>query len=144
MLRHPLCVSKLEDLSSGRFKELIDDMYVEPSKVEKVVFCSGKIYYELLKERDKTSRMDVALVRLEQLYPLPEEQIITLLEKYKGKTLIWVQEDPKNMGAWTHILNRLQHLPFELIASRPSAATASGSSKQAAHRQRLIIEEVFK
>ena len=144
LLRHPLCVSKLEDLSSGRFKELIDDMYVEPSKVEKVVFCSGKIYYELLKERDKTSRMDVALVRLEQLYPLPEEQIITLLEKYKGKTLIWVQEEPKNMGAWTHILNRLQHLPFELIASRPSAATASGSSKQAAHRQRLIIEEVFK
>ena len=144
LLRHPLCVSKLEDLSSGRFKELIDDIDVEPSEVEKVVFCSGKIYYELLKERDKTSRMDVALVRLEQLYPLPEEQIITLLEKYKGKTLIWVQEEPKNMGAWTHILNRLQHLPFELIASRPSAATASGSSKQAAHRQRLIIEEVFK
>ena len=88
--------------------------------------------------------MDVALVRLEQLYPLPEEQINTVLEKYNGKSLIWVQEEPKNMGAWTHILNRLQHLPFELIASRPSAATASGSSKQAAHRQRLIIEEVFK
>jgi 2-oxoglutarate dehydrogenase E1 component len=88
--------------------------------------------------------MDVALVRLEQLYPLPEEKINAVLEKYKGKPLIWAQEEPKNMGAWTHILNRLQHLPFELIASRPSAATASGSSKQAAHRQRLIIEEVFK
>jgi 2-oxoglutarate dehydrogenase E1 component len=144
LLRHPLCVSALEDLSMGRFQELIDDVQVKPSAVEKVVFCSGKIYYELLQEREKTARMEVALVRLEQLYPLPEEQINTVLEKYKGKSLIWVQEEPKNMGAWTHILNRLQHLPFELIASRPSAATASGSSKQAAHRQRLIIEEVFK
>jgi 2-oxoglutarate dehydrogenase E1 component len=144
LLRHPLCVSTLEDLSRGRFQELIDDVQVKPSAVEKVVFCSGKIYYELLQEREKTARMDVALVRLEQLYPLPEEQINTVLEKYKGKSLIWVQEEPKNMGAWTHILNRLQHLQFELIASRASAATASGSSKQAAHRQRLIIEEVFK
>ncbi len=144
LLRHPLCVSTLEDLSAGRFLELIDDIQVKPSAVEKVVFCSGKIYYELLQEREKIARMDVALVRLEQLYPLPEEQINIVLEKYKGKSLIWVQEEPKNMGAWTHILNRLQHLPFELIASRPSAATASGSSKQAAHRQRLIIEEVFK
>ena len=144
LLRHPLCVSKLEDLSTGKFQELIDDVQVKPSAVEKVVFCSGKIYYELLQEREKKARMDVALIRLEQLYPLPEEQINVVLEKYKGKPLIWVQEEPKNMGAWTHILNRLQNLPFELIASRPSAATASGSSKQAAHRQRLIIDEVFK
>ena len=144
LLRHPLCVSSLEDLSTGRFQELIDDLQVKSSEVEKIIFCSGKIYYELLQEREKIGRMDLALVRLEQLYPLPEEQINKVLEKYKGKPLIWVQEEPKNMGAWTHILNRLQHLPFELIASRPSAAAASGSSKQAAHRQRLIIEEVFK
>ena len=144
LLRHPLCVSKLEDLSTGKFQELIDDVQVKSSAVEKVVFCSGKIYYELLQEREKKARMDVALIRLEQLYPLPEEQINVVLEKYKGKPLIWVQEEPKNMGAWTHILNRLQNLPFELIASRPSAATASGSSKQAAQRQRLIIDEVFK
>ena len=144
LLRHPLCVSSLEDLSTGRFQELFDDTAVKPSSVEKVVFCSGKIYYELLQEREKLGRLDVALIRLEQLYPLPEKKINAVLEKYNGKPLIWVQEEPKNMGAWTHILNRLQHLPFELIASRPSAATASGSSKQAAHRQRLIIEEVFK
>ena len=78
----------------GRFQELIDDVQVKPSAVEKVVFCSGKIYYELL-QREKIGRMDVALVRLEQLYPLPEEQINTVLEKYKGKPLIWVQENLK-------------------------------------------------
>ena len=111
LLRHPLCVSKLEDLSTGRFKELIDDEQVKPSAVEKVVFVVVKSIMNYFK-REKKARMDVALIRLEQLYPLPEEQINAVLEKYKGKPLMWVQEEPKNMGAWTHILNRLQNLPL--------------------------------
>jgi 2-oxoglutarate dehydrogenase E1 component len=81
---------------------------------------------------------------LEQLYPLPEKKINDVLKKYDTKQLIWAQEEPRNMGAWTHILNRLRHIPFELVSRRASAATASGSPKFAATRQRLIIEEVFK
>jgi len=144
LLRHPLCVSSLEDLSTGRFQELFDDEHVEPSEVKKVVFCSGKLYYELLQERETLGRKDVALIRLEQLYPLPEKKIDDVLKKYNTKQLIWAQEEPRNMGAWTHILNRLRHIPFELVSRRASAATASGSPKYAATRQRLIIEEVFK
>jgi len=144
LLRHPLCVSTLEDLSTGRFQELFDDEVVKPSEVKKVVFCSGKLYYELFQEREKLGRKDVALIRLEQLYPLPEKKINDVLKKYDTKQLIWAQEEPRNMGAWTHILNRLRHIPFELVSRRASAATASGSPKFAATRQRLIIEEVFK
>ncbi len=144
LLRHPLCVSSLEDLSTGRFQELFDDEHVEPSEVKKVVFCSGKLYYELFQERETLGRKDVALIRLEQLYPLPEKKIDDVLKKYNTKQLIWAQEEPRNMGAWTHILNRLRHIPFELVSRRASAATASGSPKYAATRQRLIIEEVFK
>jgi len=144
LLRHPLCVSSLEDLSTGRFQELFDDELVEPSEVKKVVFCSGKLYYELFQERETLGRKDVALIRLEQLYPLPEKKIDDVLKKYNTKQLIWAQEEPRNMGAWTHILNRLRHIPFELVSRRASAATASGSPKYAATRQRLIIEEVFK
>ncbi|MDB2675536.1 2-oxoglutarate dehydrogenase E1 component [Flavobacteriales bacterium] len=144
LLRHPLCVSSLEDLSTGRFQELFDDELVEPSEVKKVVFCSGKLYYELFQERETLGRKDVALIRLEQLYPLPEKKINDVLKKYNTKQLIWAQEEPRNMGAWTHILNRLRHIPFELVSRRASAATASGSPKYAATRQRLIIEEVFK
>lgn len=144
LLRHPLCISSLEDLSSGCFRELFDDETVKPSEVKKVVFCSGKLYYELWQEREKLGRMDVALVRLEQLYPLPLEQIDTVIEKYGQAKLVWAQEEPQNMGAWTHILNRLRHIPFELVSRRASAATASGSPKQAANRQQKIIEDIFK
>ena len=144
LLRHPLCISSLEDLSSGCFRELFDDEIVKPSEVKKVVFCSGKLYYELWQEREKLGRMDVALVRLEQLYPLPLEQIDTVIEKYGQAKLVWAQEEPQNMGAWTHILNRLRHIPFELVSRRASAATASGSPKQAANRQQKIIEDIFK
>ena len=144
LLRHPLCISSMEDLADGRFQELIDDVDVSPSKVKKVVFCSGKLYYELWQERQTLKRMDVALIRLEQLYPLPIDQIENTISKYNCKTLIWAQEEPQNMGAWTHILNRLGHIPFELISRRASAATASGSPKQAANRQRIIIDKVFK
>ena len=142
LLRHPLCISPIEDLAKGRFEEVIDDT-VKPSKVKKAVFCSGKLYYELLQERDKLSREDVALIRIEQLYPLPQKKIEALIEKYEAEALIWAQEEPANMGAWTHILSRLRHLPFELISRSESAATASGSSKHSANRQQQIIDEVF-
>jgi 2-oxoglutarate dehydrogenase E1 component len=144
LLRHPLCVSSVQDLAQGNFQELIDDVNVEAKTVKKVVFCTGKLYYELLKAQQDKGATDTALVRLEQLYPLPTNKINAIIEKYQPKQLIWAQEEPENMGAWTHILRKLRHLPFEVVSRTASAATASGSSKRAAKRQNAIIEQVFK
>jgi len=144
LLRHPLCVSSVKDLSQGSFQEVIDDANVDAKNVKKVVFCSGKLYYELLKAQEEKDASDTALVRLEQLYPLPTNKINAIIEKYQPSQLIWAQEEPENMGAWTHILRKLRHLPFELVSRTASAATASGSSKRAAKRQNAIIEQVFK
>ena len=143
LLRHPQCVSSIQDFITGRFQEIIDDT-IESSSVKKLVLCSGKLYYELLQEREENNRDDVAIVRMEQLYPLPEKQINAIIEKYNPEQLIWAQEEPENMGAWSHILRNLRHLPFEVLARSESAATASGSSKRSAKRQKTIIEQVFK
>ncbi len=144
LLRHPLCVSSLEDLTSGHFQEVIDDVDANPKEIKKLVFCSGKLYYELLQEKEKRKASDTALVRLEQLYPLPTEKIDEIINKYQPTQLIWAQEEPENMGAWSHLLRNLRHLSFELISRSASAATASGSSKKSAKRQNRIIEQVFK
>ena len=143
LLRHPQCISPIQDFTTGRFQEIIDDK-IEASLVKKLVLCSGKLYYELLQEREENNRNDVAIVRMEQLYPLPTKQINTVIEKYNPEQLIWAQEEPENMGAWSHILRNLRYLPFEVVARTESAATASGSSKRSAKRQKIIIEQVFK
>ena len=143
LLRHPQCVSSVEDFTKGGFQEIIDDT-IDASSVKKLVLCSGKLYYELLQAREENNRKDVAIVRMEQLYPLPEKQINAIIEKYNPEQLIWAQEEPENMGAWSHILRNLRHLPFEVAARSESAATASGSSKRSAKRQQAIIEQVFK
>ena len=143
LLRHPQCISPIQDFTTGRFQEIIDDT-IEASSVKKLVLCSGKLYYELLQEREENNRNDVAIVRMEQLYPLPTKQIDTVIEKYNPEQLIWAQEEPENMGAWSHILRNLRYLPFEVVARTESAATASGSSKRSAKRQKIIIEQVFK
>ena len=143
LLRHPKCVSKIEDLSFGSFQELIIDEKSD-SQVKKLVFCSGKLYYELDAYRDKIGSKNVAIVRVEQLYPLPIDQITQTLKKYKADKIIWAQEEPANMGAWTHILRSLRNIPFELVSRSESAATASGSSKRSALIQNKLIEQVFK
>ena len=143
LLRHPQCVSSIQDFTTGRFQEIIDDT-IEASSVKKLVLCSGKLYYELLQERKENNINDVAIVRMEQLYPLPTKQINIAIEKYNPEQLIWAQEEPENMGAWSHILRNLRYLPFEVVARSESAATASGSSKRSAKRQKTIIEQVFK
>ena len=132
LLRHPQCVSSIQDFITGRFQEIIDDT-IESSSVKKLVLCSGKFYYELLQEREENNRNDVAIVRMEQLYPLPEKQINAIIKKYNPEQLIWAQEEPENMGAWSHILRNLRHLPFEVLARSESAATASGSSLSLIH-----------
>ena len=138
LLRHPKCVSSISDLADGQFEGIIDDT-ITSNKVDKLVLCSGKIYYELLKRRDQEGTDNIALVRVEQLFPLDKEQIKTLVAKYNAKEVIWVQEEPENMGAWTFILSELRALGIDVIAREASAATATGSSKTSALEQKELI-----
>jgi len=143
LLRHPKCVSSISDLADGKFEGIIDDT-IAPKSVDRLVLCSGKIYYELLDRREKEAVEDVALVRVEQLFPLDKQSIIELVEKYNAKELVWAQEEPENMGAWTFILSELRTLGIDVIAREASAATATGSSKTSAAEQNELINKVFK
>jgi 2-oxoglutarate dehydrogenase E1 component len=131
LLRHPSCLSPLNRLTSGQFEEVIDDP--EPIRnARRVLLCSGKVFYELLEERKKRNCSDIALVRIEQLYPFPKEKIGAILSKYGAKELFWVQEEHRNMGAWEFIhpqLNALLNLEEKVhyIGRTPSAAPAVGS-----------------
>jgi 2-oxoglutarate dehydrogenase E1 component len=143
LLRHPKCVSSISDLADGKFQGIMDDT-INTEKIEKLVLCSGKIYYELLDRRVQEKSEKVALVRLEQIFPLDIEGIKGLIKKYNAKELLWVQEEPKNMGAWTFMLSQLRDLGINVISRSASAATASGSSKRSAVQQKEIIDKVFK
>jgi 2-oxoglutarate dehydrogenase E1 component len=144
LLRHPACVSKLRDLIKGHFMELIDDDEANPDSVERVILCSGKIYYELLEEKYTKNIQKVAIIRLEQLYPLPAKQLMMLLEKYsKARRWLWVQEEPQNMGAWPYLKANLKGIKAGVIARPPSASPASGSSKFHTLQQQKIIEKAF-
>jgi 2-oxoglutarate dehydrogenase E1 component len=143
LLRHPKCVSSISDLANGKFEGIIDDT-ISPKSVDKLVLCSGKIYYELLSRREEQATENVALVRVEQLFPLDKEYIKDLVSKYKAKEIVWVQEEPENMGAWTFILSELRTVGIDVIAREASAATASGSSKTSAAEQNELINKVFK
>lgn len=148
LLRHPEAVSTMDELAKGRFQEVMDDNS-DAKKVKRILFCSGKIYYELAAEKANNKRDDVAIIRLEQLFPYPAKQVQALLEKYKGaKDAFWVQEEPENMGAWGYLLRVLNKgykgLPINVISQPASASPATGSSKEAAKRQQAIIQEAFK
>ena len=147
LLRHPECVSGLQELSEGAFLEVIDDAHVKKSNVKTLVFTSGKIYYELNEKRKKIQNKDVGIVRIEQLYPFPNRTLEMIVAKYKNvNKYIWVQEEPKNMGPWFHVMDqfRLVKLKIELISREESASPASGSSKRYYERQQKIINKVFK
>lgn len=144
LLRHPLCVSTLDELANGEFRTVIDDANADASKVEKVVFCQGKFYYDLLKKKEELNAENIALVRVEQLYPLDKEKINSILTKYSNrKQLIWAQEEPENMGAWTYILRKMRELPFELISPREAASPAPGSHHTFEVRHNHTINKVF-
>jgi 2-oxoglutarate dehydrogenase E1 component len=121
LLRHPRCVSSIEEFTKGGFQETMDDPLADPKKIIKVVFCSGKIYYDLLEEKEKLKNETLAIVRIEQLYPLPKKQIRQIIDKYnKAETWLWVQEEPYNMGAWPFIHMELDEIPLKVIA-RPAS-----------------------
>ncbi|MFP5387370.1 MAG: 2-oxoglutarate dehydrogenase E1 component, partial [Bacteriovoracia bacterium] len=143
LLRHPEAVSTKKDLMEGSFQEIIDDSYVNPKDVKRLVMCTGKVYYDLKAKQQKDKRKDVALVRLEQLYPMPEEQSWKLLEKYKNAEKVWVQEEPKNMGAFTFLRRYTQFDDFKLIARKSSASPATGYASVHAQEQARIVNTAF-
>lgn len=148
LLRHPECVSSMDDMAKGGFQEVIDDYTADSKTTYRLIFCSGKVYYDLLAEKRKLNTHNVAIVRVEQLFPFPIEQIQELLKKYsKADEIFWVQEEPENMGAWGYILRVLSKgysgKPIDVIAQPASASPATGSPKLAANRQRAIIDKVF-
>jgi len=143
LLRHPRCVSSLGDLSSEGFRPLIDDATAEAGKVRRVVFCSGKVYYDLLQYQEANQHNDVALVRLEQLYPLPEEAIAELAAKYAKAELVWVQEEPKNMGAWMHLMRYDWPRALRCISRKSSASPATGYKKVHDKEQEEIVIQAF-
>jgi len=143
LLRHPECVSTKKDLIEGSFQEIIDDSSVNVKDVKRLVMCTGKVYYDLKARQVKDKRKDVAIVRLEQLYPMPEEQSWKLLEKYKNAEKVWVQEEPKNMGAFTFLRRYHQFDDFKLIARKSSASPATGYASVHAQEQAKIINSAF-
>jgi 2-oxoglutarate dehydrogenase E1 component len=146
LLRHPRCVSTLEELADGRFEEVIDDR-VEAGRVRRVVMTSGKLYYDLLKARDDARRADVALVRLEQLYPFPVAALGRVLARYPQAQLVWAQEEPRNMGAWRFVRERFLDgdvpaggRPLRYAGRKESASPAAGSHKVHLREQEAILE----
>ena len=143
LLRHPLAVSTLEDFTEGEFNEIIDDT-IQPEKVKRLVFCSGKFYYDLLAERKKLQRDDVALIRVEQLFPLHEDKIQKIIDKYKNiEDYIWAQEEPRNMGAWSYMLQRFELKDLQVRSRRYYSVPAAGSSTRFKIRHQKVIESVF-
>ncbi len=146
LLRHPAVVSPLDDFTKGSFKEVIEDDYAKPyNKVEKVLMCSGKIYFDLLEKQEEEKRKDVAVIRIEQLHPFPENQLEKILAKYKNmKKLIWVQEEPVNMGYWTFLLRTYyKRKDLEIVARKPSASPATGYPKMHKEEQQKIVNAAF-
>lgn len=143
-LRHQGTYSKKEEFLNGKFQEVIDDPTVaDGSGIKKVLFCTGKIYFDLAERQAKGEHKDVAVVRLEQLYPLPYKQLDALNAKYNKATWFWVQEEPLNMGAASFLQMNLKTINFGVISRQPSASTASGFTKVHKQEQEEIIETAF-
>ncbi len=131
-------------MAKGGFREVIDDEQADPEKVTRVVFCSGKLYYDLLEEREKKNIEHTALVRVEQLYPLPEKQLKAIISKYeKARDHIWSQEEPVNMGAWFFMAQYFPEVRLRAVARPASGSPATGSSKFHLVRHRKIVEKSF-
>ncbi|HMQ46591.1 MAG TPA: 2-oxoglutarate dehydrogenase E1 component [Saprospiraceae bacterium] len=153
LLRHPLCVSHLDDFITGtRFQEVYDDPTVGPrshKKINRLLLCTGKIYYDLLEKKQQDNREDVAIVRIEQLYPLPAQQLRFIFDRYSNAQPIWVQEEPSNMGAWQYmnsifLSEELKlHTHLEYAARKSSASPATGFKKVHDEQQAEIVRKAF-
>lgn len=147
LLRHPECISPLADFESGKaFREVLDDAGVskaQEKKIRRVILCTGKVYYDLLEQQRKGNHSDVAIVRLEQLYPFPADQLNKILSRYGKAELVWVQEEPVNMGAWVHVRNNLDGKPLGVVGRRASASTATGFKKVHDQQQSDLMLSAF-
>lgn len=147
LLRHPKCVSPLVDFTENKFQEVINDVNVNPEDVTRVLFCSGKIYYELLEKQQNDQLKHVAIVRVEQLYPLPLAQMEAVYKTYENAAeAIWVQEEPENMGPWPFLSRKTRKTFFkdiEVISRKESSSTATGYAKQHADQQAYIIAKAL-
>lgn len=143
-LRNPVTFSHVNEFTKGGFKELIDDSFVEDAaQVKKVLLCSGKLYFEMADKQQKENRRDIAIVRLEQIYPLPQKQLDVLHRKYSKATWFWVQEEPLNMGAASFLQMNLKSINFGVISRNASASTATGYHKVHVQEQAEIIDTAF-
>ncbi len=149
LLRHRLATSTLEDLAEGTFQPVISEIdEIDPAGVDRLVFCSGKVYYDLLEARREKEMQNVALVRLEQLYPFPYDAMNSAVKQYpKAKSIVWCQEEPRNQGAWRSNRHRIERvLPdsvtvVEFAGRAPSASPASGYMSQHQIEQKRLVEE---
>jgi 2-oxoglutarate dehydrogenase E1 component len=147
LLRHPRCVSPIDAFAAGNtFYEYYDDTTVQPTakkKLRKVLFCTGKVYYDLLEHREAEKIKDIAIVRIEQLYPFPAAQLKTIIEKYNGTPAVWVQEEPGNMGAWDYIKDLLTIDGLSLVSRKHSASPATGYKAAHDRQQQEILSKAF-
>lgn len=145
LLRHPLVVSTVDEFANGSFQMLIDDATAKVEKVKTLVFVTGKFYYDLLEVRENENRDDVALVRIEQLFPLPAKEMRKIMKKYKNADdIVWAQEEPRNMGAYSYLMMHFEESKSFRIASRRAyGAPAAGSSTRSKRRHKAVIDYVF-
>ena len=149
LLRLPACTSSLREFSEGSFQEIIDDVIANKKKVKRLAFCSGKVYYDLLEGRKESARDDVAIVRIEQMYPLYTQKLEEIISQYPAaKEIVWVQEEPSNMAGWDYIAPTLQKLcpkgsSVHYIGRTRSASPAVGSFRKHKLQQAQIVSELF-
>ncbi len=150
LLRHPKAVSSLEDCATGKFERILTDNQRQPAdQVQRIILCTGKIYHELEEHRSETGADHVAIIRLEQLYPLPTELLKSVVAGYRdGTPVFWAQEEPINMGAWPYLRvqfgDRLfERFPFAGLARPASSTPATGSTRRHKQEQREIVEDAF-
>jgi 2-oxoglutarate dehydrogenase E1 component len=151
LLRHPQCVSKLSDMAEGTtFQEVLDDdkLTVPPERVTRLILCSGKVYYDLIKFREESKIKNAAIIRIEQLYPLHWEMLKAIVSRYPRaqKKLVWCQEEPRNMGSWAYISRRLEEIsrhPVRYAGRERSASPAAGSKAVHTHEQQRLVADAF-
>ena len=149
LLRHPKVISNIEDFTGDtKFQELLDDPNVGPrsgKKIKRVLLCSGKVYFDLLDYQEEHKRKDIAIVRLEQLYPLPETQLQKILDKYPNADFMWVQEEPENMGPWRYMHHATHGFDWKLQVSsrKASASPATGYKEQHKKEQAELVKRAF-
>ncbi|MEC8466925.1 MAG: hypothetical protein VXY83_01075, partial [Pseudomonadota bacterium] len=147
LLRHPMATSKVDELTSGAFKPVIDDVDTTAENVKKVILCSGKIYYDLIGEKIAKDHDDTAIIRVEKLYPAPVYEVKEVLAKYKNaESFRWVQEEPRNQGYWTYVRENISdqlETALKCVCREASASPAVGSLKRHNKEQKELVKSAF-